>query len=216
MRVDSCNEVGFGNRRFVSRGLFLSALLIGAPLVLTPSQSRASVFTVNMTEQGSNVVANGSGSFNLTGLFLQSPGGDSSASISPTFAELGMGVSGFFADGYANNGSFGPGLVGPSNFGTGGTSTPSSGSGSDFLFVPGEQLVLPQGYVSDTALTDSSTYANSTFASLGITPGNYTWTWDENQNSLVLNVIVPEPSSLLLFGVGMFGIVARRRRRPVA
>ena len=33
-------------------------------------------------------------------------------------------------------------------------------------------LIVPQGYVSDTALSDSATHNNATFVSLGLTPGN--------------------------------------------
>jgi len=46
-------------------------------------------------------------------------------------------------------------------------------------------LVVPVGYVSDTALSDSATYDSATFRSLGVTPGTYVWTWGDggaNQN----------------------------------
>jgi hypothetical protein len=101
-----------------------------------------------------------------------------------------------------------------------GESNPLGGDGTDFEFqeVPGNggTFNLPLGYTSGGSFTDSSTYPSATFASLGIAPGTYTWTWNIGANtapnSLVLNVNVPEPASLLLFGAGMAGLVARRRR----
>jgi hypothetical protein len=201
---------GMGIGRVMSCGVLPVALVV---LMLAPLQAHASVFTVTMSQQGSDVDVAGSGSFDLTGLFKQFSGGSSSADVRPTSAELGVGAGGFGpVDGYANDGSFGPGLVGPTNFGAGGTSTPSGGSGTSFLFLENSNLVLPQGYVSGTAFTDTSVYSNASYASMGITPGSYTWTWDTGANSLVLNVnSVPEPASVCLILVSGMALLGRRR-----
>jgi hypothetical protein len=39
------------------------------------------------------------------------------------------------------------------------------------------RLVVPLNYVSGAALSDSMIFNNATFASLGVTPGTYVWTW---------------------------------------
>ena len=64
-------------------------------------------------------------------------------------------------------------------FGFGGLTDASSGSG-DPVKIQGSinNLVVPAGNVSDSrTLSDTASYDNATFASLGVTPGTYTWTW---------------------------------------
>src|SRR5205807_10308158 len=64
-------------------------------------------------------------------------------------------------------------------------------------------LIVPRGYVSGTALSDSATYNGKTFATLGVTPGTYVWTWGTgaNQNftlDVVAAAISGTPPGLLL------------------
>ena len=78
-------------------------------------------------------------------------------------------------------------------------------------------LYVPEGYVSGNPLSDTSTYDNQTFASLGVTPGKYEWTWGtgSNQNFTLdieaLGAGVPEPSSVVLFALGLVMLLAARR-----
>jgi hypothetical protein len=78
---------------------------------------------------------------------------------------------------------------------------------------------VPFGYVSDSSLSDAATYDNETFASLGVTPGTYIWTWGRGPNqkfTLVIPASVPEPSTVLLlvFGAGFASVpLAHARRR---
>jgi hypothetical protein len=56
-------------------------------------------------------------------------------------------------------------------------------------------LTVPAGYVSGTALSDSATYSGATFATLGVTPGTYVWTWgtgaNQNFTLKILTAILP-------------------------
>ena len=56
---------------------------------------------------------------------------------------------------------------------------------------------LPAGYQSGQPLSDSATYLNKTFASLGVTPGVYEWSWGPGaQQNFTLDIeSVPEPAT---------------------
>ena len=77
---------------------------------------------------------------------------------------------------------------------------------------------MPHGYVSGAPLSDTSTYSGATFASLGVTPGRYEWTWGSgaNQNfTLVIGAAaVPECSTwaMMLLGFAGLGFAAYRAR----
>jgi hypothetical protein len=78
------------------------------------------------------------------------------------------------------------------------------------------------GYLSGNPLLDTSTYDNATFASLGVMPGTYEWTWGTGANqNFTLQIgpaaAVPEPSSLLLLALplGFVMLLAARHRRDI-
>ena len=69
----------------------------------------------------------------------------------------------------------------------------TSTSGSTFGILPGgsgRSLYVPSGYVSNTNISGTATYANTTIASAGLTPGTYTWSWGSgaNASSLVMTI----------------------------
>ena len=68
------------------------------------------------------------------------------------------------------------------------------------------------------------TFAGSTFASLGLEEGTYVWSWDAQSPNFALstgtsftliignNGVIPEPTSLMIFGgIAGIGLMVRRR-----
>jgi hypothetical protein len=77
---------------------------------------------------------------------------------------------------------------------------------------------VPPGYVSDSPLSDTATYAGQTFATLGVTPGTYKWTWGSGANQNFTLVIggspVPGPSTwaMMVLGFAVLGVAGYRVR----
>ena len=173
------------------------------------TQSARANFIATINQVGTDVVVTGSGTIDLTGLSFFANGSAPSAMIIPIQGLLALnhGPVQFYAN-----------ISGPFSFGMGGTTLASSSSG-DAVGLEGlgsNRLFVPSGYLSGNPLSDTSTYNNETFASLGITPGTYTWTWGTgiHADSFTLQ-IVPEPSTLALLAVAGTGVglLAYRRWR---
>jgi hypothetical protein len=177
------------------------ATLIGSGLSAPPAQAG---YVVTLTQQGSNVVATGSGILDLTGLSLTITGDTSQAGIFPAGGLINTGPT------TATPVDLYTGTTGPTSFGSGSFLPASSGSG-DPVNIQGsiDNLVVPAGYVSDSrTLSDTSTYSGQTFASLGVTPGTYEWTWgtgaDQNFTLQIGPAAVPAP----LIGHGLPALLA--------
>jgi hypothetical protein len=181
------------------------AMLTGYGLSAQPAQAG---FVVDLTQQGSNVVATGSGAIDLTGLGFLLSGSGPGGLLSPNNGGLAIGSGG--EDQYAL-------VSGPANFGSGDLTLSSSNTG-DPVDISSPFLGVPTGYVSDSPLSDTSTYNGQTFSSLGVTPGTYEWTWGSgaNQNfTLVVGSGVPEASTwaMMALGFGLLGLVGYRKTR---
>ena len=84
--------------------------------------------------------------------------------------------------------------------------------------------MVPQGYISGIAVFNSMTFNNATFASLGLTPGTYIWSWGTglpNQNFVLQIASVGVPgvpdggSTVSLLGCALLGVAALRRKVEV-
>src|SRR5262249_18495251 len=189
----------------------LPLILFGIAVTSLCSVQRAQAFTVTMQQVGANVVATGNGAIDLSGLnFLFSANGFGGAAVEASFAILSVGPS-------AAPVSIYNGLTGPASFGSGGAFFANSGSG-DWVTVQGAfgNLWVPQGYVSGTALSSSDTWNNATFASLGLTPGTYEWTWGDggaNQNcTLEIGTAPDGGTTISLLGCALLGLAVLRRK----
>lgn len=191
-------------------------------LMLFAASAGATPYVITLQEQGSDVVASGSGMIDLTGLTFQftSAGGGASLGPSDAFIATGSQASSVPVDGYT-------GFAGPTSFGpaTGFISADAtSGDSVDMIGNPSfygiPMLFVPSGYVSDSSLSGTATFSNSTFASLGVTFGTYVWTWGtapDQSYTLIIGIpnSVAEPAGLGLFGLGalLIGAFAGLRRR---
>ncbi len=190
------------------------SLTIGLALFSLAGATRTAhaVLVTTVTEVGSDVVFSGTGTLNVSDLAIES---FSSTNGVPSVNAAG---GSFTVDPDLINtptdlysGTF----VTPGPFGSGSLSFGSSGSG-DVFGIGNTRIVVPDGYVSGSSLTGSSTYSGDSFASLGLTPGSYTWTWGSgaNADSLTLNIsAVPEPSSFVFFSLIGLGVTWSRARR---
>jgi hypothetical protein len=186
------------------------AIVLGWLLSVRPAEAG---YTVTLQQVGPDVVATGSGAIDLTGLTFLSPSADF-AGNSPRNSQIRPGAGeGHFAGGIVTGPTSWPTSSsmdfylepsGPTSFGSGGLTLASSGSGhivgtatSCFGLDCARYLIVPMGYVSGTFLSNSATWSGETFATLGVTPGTYVWTWGTgaNQNfTLQIGDVSPTPT----------------------
>lgn len=162
-------------------------------------------YVVTLQQEGANVVASGSGPIDLTGLTFVVSDKLLHPAVTADISGIETGPTGF-TTGDAYNGT-----SGPLNFGSGGQNDADSGGG-DFVGIANStgNLLVPSGYISDSPLSDTATYDNQTFTSLGVTPGVYEWTWGRGANqNFTLDIVagaVPEPSTWAMALLGFAGL----------
>ena len=156
---------------------------------VTPSPVVGQVVNMNLLEVGGDVVLSGAGTMNLTSLTNVQPFFRSS-NIVPSVSQFGCGLAG---PGPFNSRLYtGSTFNSPANFGTGGQ-TVGSGTGDFFgvtFAISNNQLFVPSGYTSGSFISGTTTFNSTTLATLGATPGTYTWSWGSgaNASSIVMQV----------------------------
>jgi hypothetical protein len=143
----------------------------------TPTSGASGNFNVTISQVGPDVVWNGSGSFNLAALTSTGTGTVGAGySASNAAWAIGPNVS---VDIYSGVTTF------PTSFGSGGVAVTSTlGSTFGILLGPGNRLLyVPSGYISNTTINGSATYASQTITGMGLTPGTYTWSWGTGGNT---------------------------------
>jgi hypothetical protein len=173
--------------------------------------------TIDITQDGANVVATGGGTFNTTDLTWQGYL-ERSPDVQGAIGQVFVGV-GEVAAAYT--------VTGPASLGTGGYFAASSETGNLFGIIGGggqfgPLLAVPGNYTSGSTLSGTATFDNATFASLGLTDGTYVWTWGSgaNADSLTVDIggissAVPEPSTWAMMMLGFCGVgfMAYRRKQ---
>lgn len=184
---------------------------------LAPSRaSGALVLTIETS--GADVVAIVSGSVNTASL---------GSALHTTGSTLMIAAEGFLVAG--GNGTspgqqvqldrYDTGVFGPSGFGTSdyyGQGNANTGAIAGFIVSPTNgSIYLPRNYVSGTALSGTTTWHNTSFATFGLLAGSsYTWTFGSGADTDTVTVnVVPEPSSLALVAMASAAALLRRRQR---
>jgi hypothetical protein len=188
-----------------------TAVSLGA--FAAPSAQAAYVTTFE--EIGSNVVEVGGGTLDLTDLTLTG-GIFTKLFIAPSEPSFVSGTKGDQGDIYDGA------LSGPANWGPGATTFANSSSGDLVGLVPsGAEIIVPDDYVFGDPLSETSTYVGASFASLGLKPGSYVYSWGtgDHADTFTLNVVagsVPEPSTWAMMLVGLAGLGYAAVRRKLA
>ena len=185
------------------------AFLISVALLTLASQTVRRDVIITATETGDDVVLVGSGTLNIAALTPPpGTGGAVGSQISPGVATLIIGNPAQDVDEYQL-------ISGPTAFGTGLLGIPATTTSGDKFGVLGNvgSLLVPDGFTGGS-VSAIATWANSSFASLNMTPGTYQWTWGSgpDADSLTFQVI-PEPSSFFLCG-GVLCLFLIARNRP--
>ena len=179
------------------------AIVIASVFSIRSAQAN---YTVTLQQVGPDVVATGGGAIDLTGLSFDFACPACEAVINPSVGDIRTGATGPI-DAFTGS------IIGPSSFGSGSFTFANSGAGDQVGAGPGPSglvVEVPQSYVPNSLLADTAIYNGATFASLGVTPGTYLWTWGggANQNFTLQIGTAAVPDSVSTFGLLLVSLAA--------
>ncbi len=155
------------------------------------AQSAQAKFVAVFEEVGANVEEIGDGTIDVTDLGPPGRPGKDTPLVSPIQGIAVMGALDRSVTPFFN-----VEITGPGHFGFGATTDADGGSGDRLVIAKVSSVIgVPSGYISGAKLNNSLFYLNATFASLGMTPGVYVWSWGSgaHADSLTIDIAVPAP-----------------------
>lgn len=198
----------------------MRALLLAGVVAICSFGTAKATYTVTITQVGGDVVAAGSGSIDLAALtFVRNLFGGPPALIVSSQTDLVLGSVATYRYQLTGNQTLQP--IGSSTVQVLASSETGMGIGLFFNPTNSFALDLPSYYVSETQIYSSATFGGSTFASLGLDPGTYTYLTGAgaDTDSIVIQVgpatAVTEPATLALLALpmGAAGLIVALRRR---
>lgn len=186
-------------------------------MIALPGAAQAAI-VIDIEQNGSDVIGTVSGSLDLTGLtFFRSVANFNGGALNSVEARRGLFLG---AEIRKAPSDIYQGIVGPSNWGMGRRLDGQSFSGDTFgIVVDQSSVYLPVGYISNSAIASTATFAGATIASLGLDVGVYSYTTPND--TITVNIgqaalgAVPEPATwaFMIFGFGAVGGILRSNRR---
>jgi hypothetical protein len=182
--------------------------LIGAGAVVLIGSSvhpAQTAFIETLQEQGTSVVAAGSGTIDLTALGNRFGSGTLSAAIAS-----GRGL--IFTGPTASEPSESyVGLTGPLSFGSSEIAHVADSGSGDTVGIWGEfqELLVPAGYISGTPLASTAMWDNASFTSLKVTPGIYVWTWGSGATADSFDLCIGDVRCPIVFPAAPAPLIGR-------